>query len=122
VSVARLHEGHQAWTGGDYFLLAVLGMVVAITLYAVWKDYAARHSGLLVTRGETSWGLLGAAFGTIFGGLVFCVVNSDFSGLVKDVLYVGSFPMVAYLCFDNGWFQNKVLGVQVRFMSKDRGA
>jgi hypothetical protein len=111
----------RPWTGGDWFLLAVLGLVLLLTVYAVFRDLAARNSGREVTRGGTSWGLLGAAFGTIFGGLVFCAVNSDFSGLVKDVLYLGSFVVVGYLCYDNGWFQNKVIGLQIRFMSKSRG-
>ena len=96
-------------------------LLIATVIYALRKQYLDKNSWIQVGRGKLAWKVFTGTFTVIFAAFVFTITNSSLSNNYKGILYILSALGVAYLCFDSGWFQNKVLGIYNHYTSKRRG-
>jgi hypothetical protein len=66
---------------------------------------------LSVKRGDISWGYLAAVYGG-FSAVVFAIpLAVESAKPYRIILSVLNLSAALYLCFFNGWFRNKVIGL-----------
>jgi hypothetical protein len=108
----------------DGFLLWVFqAALLALLLYAELRDrgWLNKPTGahVVVERGETSWNILGFAFG-IASAVVFQIVSNG-STTLKVLLSMLDAIVLVRLFFFNGWFRNKTIGFVGRARSLQEG-
>jgi len=95
--------------------VVIIGLVVISAFKSLRKSKGARLS---LTRGPASWKKFGVAYG--FGSvLILQLINSSeaFVGH-KVLLSLVNLAALFYLCFLNGWFRNKIIGMIDRWEKK----
>lgn len=74
-----------------------------------------------VKRGPQSWAFLYTFLGfvlTIETGVVALITPLKWPANLVTLLIIGA--VTVYLFLDNGWFQNKLLGLKARYEEKER--
>ncbi|MGA7872571.1 MAG: hypothetical protein WCA22_16920 [Candidatus Binatus sp.] len=75
------------------------------------RSVSSLSATLSVTRGEVSWGYVGAFYGG-FSAAVFSIpLFVEPAKPYRIILSVLNLAAALYLCFFNGWFRNKVIGL-----------
>ena len=101
---------------GDATVFSVLQAIfLALFLFAIVKDrkWLTRDTGFSATvkRGKESWANFHLMYGLL--AVVFVEVNTTtevFKGF-KTIITLVDLSVLFYLCFFNGWFRNKTIGI-----------
>ncbi|TAK62768.1 hypothetical protein [Methylobacter sp.] len=94
---------------------AFQAIFVTLFLYAFVKDrgWFKRKSGLTATvkRGKESWANFHLMYGLL--AVVFAEVINTTETLkgFKTIITLADLSVLFYLCFFNGWFRNKIMGI-----------
>lgn len=90
-------------------------LFLALVWYAIIQErgWFRRNTGLsmAVKRGEESWGNFYLIYGLL--AVMFVEVNSTAEALkgYKTIITMADLVALFYLCFFNGWFRNKIIGI-----------
>jgi len=75
------------------------------------RSVSSVSATLSVTRGDVSWGYVGAFYGG-FSAAVFAIpLAVESAKHYRIILSVINLMAALYLCFFNGWFRGKVIGL-----------
>lgn len=94
--------------------------LLALLLWALWRDYASRGGGITVRRGPESMDVLQRATGLVIAAIVTIVNKSVFddsdTGWRHYSAAINAFDLasIVYLCYVSSWGRNKIIGVRNR--------
>lgn len=89
-----------------------------LIIFAVYKEFSRKRSGLALKRGSESWQNLAFTYGVLSIILIELINSVDFVNDYKTILILLNLSALLYLCFYNDWFRNKVVGIIQK--SKDK--
>jgi len=104
------------------FLLDIVGdkytfpffeiLFLLFVVYVVMKDWKFRRSsGGTVKRGKESWSYFYLTYGIASVIMMQIISVSDSLKNYKVVISVVNLGLLLYMCFFNGWFRNKIVGI-----------
>ena len=105
------------WFRDEYVFPLFQAAFLGVVLWAWFRDRGwfrpKTGSSATVKRGEKSWGYFHVAYGVL--AVVFVEVNSTTEAWkhYKTVVSLADLALLFYLCFFNGWFRNKLMGLVV---------
>lgn len=67
-----------------------------------------------VKRGRESWNFIYFVFGILLTLTLFIIGIVDFPIIKKVITFFIIFIVLIWLCFLNGWFQNKLIGLKIK--------
>ena len=87
----------------------------ALFLYAFVKDrgWFARDTGINATvkRGKESWTNFHIMYGLLSVVFVLAINTTEVLKGFKTIITLADLSILFYLCFFNGWFRNKIIGI-----------
>lgn len=103
----------------NYVFPAFEIFLVLVFIYAFLADRLKRGNGIAVKRGAKGRSIIVKISSVIISFFVFQIVDS--TETLKEyriILILVNLFIVAYLCFFNDWFRNKLIGIYIRFEEK----
>ena len=90
-------------------------LFLALFLYAFVKDrgWFARDTGFSATvkRGKEGWANFHLMYGLLAVIFVETINTTDILKGFKTIIILADLSVLFYLCFFNGWFRNKTIGI-----------
>ncbi len=102
----------------DDVILTVVQLALAILLFTAmvptWKAKRSRSIVSPVTRGDRSMNFLYVFYGVTTVVYTLIVQIADVAVGYKAAIVAADYLALTYLCFFNGWFRNKLIGIYGR--------
>ncbi len=96
---------------------AFQAIFLALFLYAFVKDrgWFTRDTGCSATvkRGKESWANFHLMYGLLVVVFVEVINTTETLKGFKTIITLADLSVLSYLCFFNGWFRNKTIGIIV---------
>ncbi len=110
-----MRQFHPGMLVRDDVILTVVQLTLAILLFiAMVQALKAKRSGSFgsaVTRGDRSMNFLYVFYGVATVAFILIVQIAEAAKGYKAAIVAADYLALTYLCFFNGWFRNKLIGI-----------
>jgi len=98
----------------SYIIASLVTLLMALTLWAAWKDFVARKHDKLSSfsaeaqRSEASMNSIYTVYGASIASCLVLINNTEAFAGNKVIIIIALFSCLTYLFFLNSWFRNAI--------------